>query len=199
MPDLHKAVAEETEVSSTKEKRNDMRRTAAIGLTASMTCLITSTALLHVSMVFIASSARRRVASNISVSLFADRVIVTSVADSVGCPTIPSTLPKMISSSACRMLSQTCKILRKRRTTLGLTYNLLPSNKVVLVDGGFRIKRNCNSGEWLYGAAGYLVLDRNKTMIFPHKAPTFSFHSTRCPMPRIDRVCNVLDPTVTVA
>jgi hypothetical protein len=81
--------------------------TAAIGLTASITRLMTSTALLHVSIVLIASSARLRAAVSISVSFsrvglsrsdvaelvmvsaaseelaFADTVIVKSVAGSV--------------------------------------------------------------------------------------------------------------------
>jgi hypothetical protein len=81
------------------------RYTVAMGLTASITRLITSTALLHVSIVSIASSARPRAALNVSVwfsrvGLYrsavaelaaavneelasADTVIVKCVADSV--------------------------------------------------------------------------------------------------------------------
>jgi hypothetical protein len=82
--------------------------TAAMALTASITRFITSTALLHVSIILIASSARPRAVDNVSIWLsraglsrsavaelavltaavteelaFADTVIVKTVADSV--------------------------------------------------------------------------------------------------------------------
>jgi hypothetical protein len=63
-------------VSSDKDKENDTGHTAAIGLTASITSLITSTALPHVFIALRASPARQSATPDISVWQFAVTVII---------------------------------------------------------------------------------------------------------------------------
>jgi hypothetical protein len=65
--------AEEPKLAQQKIRKHDISHTSAIGPTVSITCLTRPTALFHVFMVPITSSARRRVASDISVWLSATR------------------------------------------------------------------------------------------------------------------------------
>jgi hypothetical protein len=104
------------------DRHDGIVHTAAIGLTASITSFITSTAQLHVSIVLIASSARRRAADDISIWVFgdSDNVIVKTVADSARFLACPSTPFKIRSISICRMLSSTYNYRKKKTNHVGV-------------------------------------------------------------------------------
>jgi hypothetical protein len=84
--------------------------------------------------------------------------------------------------------------IRKRRTMLGFTGNLVPSNEEVFVRGVFCIEGKCDTGEWLYSTASgeYSIVDQNKLLyglqgidiLVPLHALSHAPHRSCPPCPR---------------